>query len=372
MIFTADPKGLKEALDTINSCLTEKLETVDSIFAFIKFEGKADGKITVTGSGIRASIKCEFDGLCQPGGFEILLPYKQMYALSKLATSEVHVMHSVKKAGFAELNFGKSRNILPTRPVNEFPAYMDNFDPLITLPVEVFKEMVATCSIAASKQDRSAWTLRSLCLQGEGQAFKMSALDGTQFACSRYGIETEPFKVLIPGQAIQSILKICTKAEDDIKIEYNSNRVQCTTTRGVLQEGLIVGDHPDLESKLPTEFTHSFMVTKDDLFTAIKLAQVTSKSNVMEVNLGDEQLIMRSRDATLGYGQQVIDVDITSDDRELLKFGFITAHLVALLTVISGNLIFQFNKDPRMMMLKITPEHNALKYYYIAMSAVVP
>lgn len=393
MKFTVEAKTLKDIIKVVNTAISDKLESVDSIYGFVLLEGHRDGgfiKMTAINQSVTLTSVLSAD---VEEDFTVGLPYKQLNSLLQGLTDEVTFDTEKMAPGWIQMRGRKNKYKMPAKTKESFPIEERSFKTFARLHAETLRDVLTISSFTTNKLDNSAWTMRcvniktefdSESVEKENRIDKISFIstDGMQMGAmildnSDYVLDVfNEVSLLVPAQNLAMLISLCKACSPDsvmdLRISDNGNKFMVRNEFFSLSTSLTAGTFPDVAQIIDrVQITESFVVDRPKMQEAIKRLVSMAKDSAIwaTVDSHNNQLILETNeDPDLGVGQEIIDLrEININGEETLKTGFNVNQLSGLLSVLSGELLFglKLDKIPHLNYIKVYPVDNVLNYFYV-------
>jgi DNA polymerase-3 subunit beta len=277
----------------------------------------ADGRLTVKGTNLDQ----EFAGSVPA---EIEVPGETTVAgltldglVKKFAAGAAIAM--AKKDSQLEVRSGRSRFMLQTLPVSDFPV-LDTGDLSHSFEISAgdLKALIDPAAIAMSTEE-GRYYLNGIFLQyRESGVLRVVATDGHRLVRTEMdapeGSAGMP-SIIIPRQAIiDSIQKWGLKADVIIKVSLSDNKVKFETPDGVLTSKVIDGTFPDYERVIPRNNDKRVIVETDAIAGAIDRVSTLSegRGRATKLSLTAGKLVFSVTNPDAGSATEEVDVEYDS------------------------------------------------------------
>ena len=123
--------------------------------------------------------------------------------------------------------------------------------------------------------------------------------------------------VLIPFKNVSEIVRLLESYRGEVSVSLNSNQISFEFGGVYMVSRVIDGTFPDYKQIIPKEFKTEVVVLKQDLFSALKLANVFSDSFhqvVFKIVPGDKVFELSTRNADVGEGKMSVEAVLKGED----------------------------------------------------------
>ncbi|MBI2405929.1 DNA polymerase III subunit beta [Candidatus Microgenomates bacterium] len=191
---------------------------------------------------------------------------------------------------------------IPTTPANEFPSV------LYTLPKqhstfenELFTKITQQVVWAAGGDETKPVFTGLLFLPRE-EGIMLVATDGVRL--SRKTIKTSTSlstKILIPARIIAEIPKIFTNTKViSLALQEEENQVLFGSDDVVVAVKLLEGEFPDFEKIIPSSWSTTVLLEKEELQRALRLSSIFAKDFIVKFQFNARECTLTSEDAQTG------------------------------------------------------------------------
>lgn len=328
---------------------------------------------------------------------------------------EVVVSHSAKKM---TVQSGKSRFNLQTLPAEDFPtvsqpdAYLASF----SLPQKTLKHLIAMVHFSMAQQD-IRYYLNGLLLVVDGRQVIAVATDGHRLAyCA---VETDaggagesvaseqeesesadPFlvpqprmahtngvangtmnagmngaadtagierhEVIVPRKSILELQRLLDDTDAPVMIDLAANQVRFTFGNVELVSKLVEGKFPDYQRVIPSGYTKSFSIGRDDWLRALQRVAIltTDKFKGVRFVLSEDAVRISSTNSDQEDAQDEIEIAFPHG---ALDIGFNVSYLLDVLNNLKTDHVTVSVGDSNSSALITLPENEDFKYVVMPM-----
>jgi len=212
-----------------------------------------------------------------------------------------------------------------------------------TVAGTVLKRSLQQVVMAASSDEARPVLTGVLVHTNEGKLF-MAATDSYRLAEKELAENAEEIELLIPGSAMQDLLRILNDFEGDVSITNDDQQVLFRVGDVELVTRLIEGKYPDYRKLIPQQFAVTSNLKRADLLNVTKVSSLFARESAgsITINVDEEsqQLSIRSVASQLGENVATADAKVTGTGVITLN----SRYLLDALHALSGDdVTFSFN-----------------------------
>lgn len=294
-------------------------------------------KLTATDLDVGMSIKVESD-VSQPGA--VTCPAKLMGEIvSKLPPGRVEL--ETLAEGRMLLSCGTSKFELSTLPAEEFPS-LPSMDETSSaqLPQDSLKGVIRQVAVAAaSSQDESRAVMTGISIGLNAGTLTLVATDGRRLACARKSVQVpligeESLNVVVPARALIELSRLAS-SEGDVSLSVGRSQAFFRFGNYALHCRLLEGRFPDYTKVVPTEFSKTCRIGREDFINGLRrmlvVAQEKRSPNLIRLRFSDDILHLSANTPDLGSGDERLPVVYQGEE---LTIGFNGKYLVDGLAVL--------------------------------------
>ncbi len=367
MDFTIDRNTLLKPLGHIYS-VVERRNTIP-ILSNVLLETNSS-KVSFTATDMDIDIIEETGCIVAKQGKVTLAAHTLHDIVRKLPDgSEIRIEH---KNLNVELSSGKSKFILPTLPVDDYPI-MSNIEKghEFTLQSIDLANLIDNTKFAISLEE-TRYYLNGIFLHvpdSNKKKLRAVATDGHRLAQAEIpipgGAENMP-GIILPRKAVGEIRKLTDVTEGEIKITISSNKAQFVFPNSILTTKLIDGSFPDYQRVIPKENLNKLVVQNSEFSKAIDRVSTVSmeKSRAVKISLRNNMLSLNVNSHDLGDASEDLEIDYNNDD---LDIGFNSKYLLDIASQIQGKEIEILLSDSASPALITDPEQDGVIFVLMPM-----
>lgn len=306
MNFTISTRDLQDGISTVTRALAAKPFKP----AFEGIHAEASGnRITFTCSDGQMTARWTGQASIQEQGSAIL-PRKLLAELVR-RLPDTDVSFRTDKTAVI-ITYGKARSRLsliagefPDEPAPDSAVSM-------CMPAAKLKDLISRVQSCIA-QDSTRLILTGALLEITPGTVHMVALDGFRLAEASYAQDTSfekyPVRAVIPGKALSEIARILPSSDSPVDITFSRGliRIDCENVR--FSSTLLSGEYIDYQKLVPTSFTTTVRVYRDQLQDAIARASLLAKdgkNNTVRLVAQDSSLSVSAQSDT-GSTDETLD-----------------------------------------------------------------
>ena len=282
-------------------------------------------------------------------------------------SGEVTLSHTAKKM---TVQSGKSRFNLQTLAAEDFPtvsqpeSYLASF----SLPQKTLKHLIAMVHFSMAQQD-IRYYLNGLLLVVDGKQVIAVATDGHRLAYCAVETETESaerHEVIVPRKSILELQRLLGDGDEPVTIDLAANQVRFTFDTIELVSKLVEGKFPDYQRVIPSGYSKSFEIGRDDWLRALQRVAILTSDKFKGVRfvLSEDAVKISSTNADQEDAQDEIEV---AYPHGTLDIGFNVSYLLDVLNNLKTDKVTVSVGDANSSALITLPENDDFKYVVMPM-----
>ena len=240
-----------------------------------------------------------------------------------------------------EVSAGKSRFILPTLPVDDYPIMTEiEKGNEFSLEAVDLANLIDNTKFAISSEE-TRYYLNGIYLHVpdiKSDKLRAVATDGHRLAQAEVpipkGAENMP-GVILPRKAVGEVRKLIDSTDGLVTIIISKTKAKFIFPTSILTTKLIDGSFPDYQRVVPKENLNKLLVSNSHFSKAIDRVSTVSmeKSRAVKLSLSNNVLLLQVNSHDLGNASEELDVNYTSDPIEI---GFNARYLLDISGQIQG------------------------------------
>ena len=240
-----------------------------------------------------------------------------------------------------EVSAGKSRFILPTLPVDDYPVMTEiEKGNEFSLEAVDLANLIDNTKFAISSEE-TRYYLNGIYLHVpdiKSNKLRAVATDGHRLAQAEVpipkGAENMP-GVILPRKAVGEVRKLIDSTDGLVTIIISKTKAKFIFPTSILTTKLIDGSFPDYQRVVPKENLNKLLVSNSHFSKAIDRVSTVSmeKSRAVKLSLSNNVLLLQVNSHDLGNASEELDVNYTSDP---IDIGFNARYLLDISGQIQG------------------------------------
>lgn len=232
------------------------------------------------------------------------------------------------------INTDKYQSVINGVAADEFPVM-----PAIKngskwkINAKILKEGLQQVAVACSN-DEARPVLTGVYFHTSGGKLLIVATDSYRLAEKTLTKIDDEIDLLVPGSAMQDLLRILADFEGDVQVTNDDQQVLFKVGDIELVTRLIEGKYPDYKKLIPKQFATSANLKKADFLNIAKVSSLFARESAgsikIEVSEGDSQVSIRSVASQLGENTASADAKASGDDDITLNSRYLIDGLNAL------------------------------------------
>ncbi|HEU4914147.1 MAG TPA: DNA polymerase III subunit beta [Candidatus Saccharimonadales bacterium] len=212
-----------------------------------------------------------------------------------------------------------------------------------TVPGHQLKRSLQQVVMAASS-DEARPVLTGVLLHAQDGKLYMAATDSYRLAEKELGANPEEIELLVPGSAMQDLLRILGDFEGDVEVVSDEQQILFRVGDVELVARLIEGKYPDYRKLIPQSFAVTANLKRTDLLNVTKVSSLFARESAgsITINIDEEaqNLSIRSVASQLGENTATANAKVTGTGTITLN----SRYLLDALHALSGDDVeFSFN-----------------------------
>jgi DNA polymerase III subunit beta len=331
---------------------------------------KKDGeRVSFVSTDIEVQIRTHADiGVGSESASTTVAARKLLDILRALPESgEVTLSTTAKKM---TVQSGKSRFNLQTLAAEDFPtvAQPESYLASFALPQKTLKHLIGMVHFSMAQQD-IRYYLNGLLLVVDGKQVIAVATDGHRLAyCA---VETDTVsearhEVIVPRKSVLELQRLLADDETPVTIDIAPNQVRFTFDNVELVSKLVEGKFPDYQRVIPSGYSKSFDIGRDDWLRALQRVAIltTDKFKGVRFVLSEDAVKISSTNADQEDAQDEIEIAFPHGS---LDIGFNVSYLLDVLNNLKTEQVTVSVGDSNSSALITLPGEEAFKYVVMPM-----
>ena len=240
-----------------------------------------------------------------------------------------------------EVSAGKSRFILPTLPVDDYPIMTEiEKGNEFSLEAVDLANLIDNTKFAISSEE-TRYYLNGIYLHVpdiKSDKLRAVATDGHRLAQAEVPIPKGAENmtgVILPRKAVGEVRKLIDSTDGLVTIIISKTKAKFIFPTSILTTKLIDGSFPDYQRVVPKENLNKLLVSNSHFSKAIDRVSTVSmeKSRAVKLSLSNNVLLLQVNSHDLGNASEELDVNYTSDP---IDIGFNARYLLDISGQIQG------------------------------------
>ena len=271
-----------------------------------------------------------------------------------------------------EVSAGKSKFILPTLPVDDYPI-MTNIDKAYEFRIDSIDlaNLIDNTKFAISSEE-TRYYLNGIFLhvpESNKEKLRAVATDGHRLAQAEIPLPEgaeDMSGIILPRKAVGEIRKLTDETDGEIKIIISNSKAQFIFPNSILTTKLIDGSFPDYQRVIPKENLNKLIVSNSDFSKAIDRVSTVSmeKSRAVKLSLSNNLISLNVNSHDVGNASEDLEIDYNHDS---LEIGFNSKYLLDIASQIQGKEIEILLSDSASPALITDPDQDGVIFVLMPM-----
>jgi DNA polymerase-3 subunit beta len=264
------------------------------------------------------------------------------------ALPEDAVLQFVLEGDHVILRSGKSRFMLTTLPVSDFPSIEDSpFTSEFILSQGKLKHLLSKVYFAMGQQDVRHY-LNGTLLDINRNIMKCIATDGHRLAYSSIDdadIGDAKIRVILPRKSVLELMRLLDDSSENVKVCVGENHFRVITTHFTFTSKLINAQYPEYDKLIPRNIENTVIASREALKQALARASILSNEKFRGIRLQLDKDLLRivANNPEQEEAEELIQLNYQGNGMEI---GFNVAYLLDVVsTIASENIRWSFS-DP--------------------------
>ena len=283
----------------------------------------AGDRLTLTATDLDVTISKTVDAKVENEG-SFTIPVKKLLSIAREVGGkniELEVENNQ-----CSIKSGSSAYRVNGLPAEEFPPIPDfSGQTTIQMSQARVKTMLRRTSFAVST-DENRYVLNGLYLSFKENKLTMVATDGRRLALAEEEVELpsdNPLEVIVPTKAIQELSRLLGD-EGDVEIQITENQVSFgqKEKKGIgslIVSKLVEGAYPNYKQVIPSESKHRVTLDKDELFHALRRAEImtSEKANSVKLTFSENNLTFTANSPEVGESRETMAIKYGGEETSI-------------------------------------------------------
>ena len=367
MDFTIDRNALLKPLGHIYS-VVERRNTIP-ILSNVLIETNSS-KASFTATDMDMDIVEETSCIVLNQG-KVTLAAHTLYDIVRKLPDGSEVRIELKELN-AEVSAGKSKFILPTLPVDDYPI-MTNIEKGHEFKLQSIDlaNLIDNTKFAISLEE-TRYYLNGIFLHvpnSNSNKLRAVATDGHRLAQAEIPLPEGALNmpgIILPRKAVGEIRKLTDSTDGKINVIISNTKAQFVFPNSILTTKLIDGSFPDYQRVIPKENLNKLVVSNQEFSKAIDRVSTVSmeKSRAVKLSLRNNLLSLNVNSHDLGNASEDLEINYSHD---ILEIGFNSKYLLDIASQIQGKEIEILLSDSASPALIIDPDQDGVIFVLMPM-----
>lgn len=335
-------ENLNQTLTTVCRLTTTRSQLPILANILLKTE---KGRLRLSATNLETGINYCLGAKVQKEG-EITVPAKVILELvSSLSAGKVNL---IVEGDILKVETLHSRAEVNGINAAEFPEVARfKGQPDFVFAAEKFREMIDQVCFAAAV-DETRPVLAGARMAREAGNLVLAATDGYRLSVKKIkGFKSEKLKkaLIVPARTLQEVARIKERGEVKLLVSKKENQIIFGLDDVEVVCRLIEGQFPDFNKVIPEDHRTRFLVDKEALVKAVKLAAIFARetANIVKFEIQDSSLEISANAPQVGKNASEIEI---KNEGEENKIAFNFRYLLDFLTTVSAEEVIFEMGDP--------------------------
>lgn len=301
MQFTIQQEALVKALKDVSGAINGK--AIQPVLSNVLIESLDMSTVRITGTDLDITISVTISGLMVMAPGAVTIPHRLLLdSCSKLPSEAVTI---TTKEGQAEVTCRKSKFTYSTMDASDYPAIKRIEPNGSALSAELLRLVVNQTAFAAAEYDQSS-ILGGVYLSAEGGKLNAVATDGSRLS-HREEKADGAFGAIIPVRAVNELARVFG-TRDAVSIAADTGSITAKSDTHYLNARIIGGEYPRYPELFPDSYTHSALVNREALLSALTRVAVMSddRTNLVRIDFGADKLTLKANTPDVGDASEEV------------------------------------------------------------------
>lgn len=286
-----------------------------------------NGSLKTSATNLEVAISHETVGKISDEG-QVTVPARLLHDfVSQLPKEEVIDLIFEKNKLF--VNAGSFSSTIQGSNSEDFPALPELTDNTqVNVASLDLKNALSRVMLAASNDETRPVLGGVYFHTNEGKLY-IAATDGYRLAESVVSGSDDEIKAIVPASSLQDTMKIINDSnEDNVKLQFDESQFGVVVSSTKLVSRLVDGEYPAYQQLIPVESDVSFVVNKDNILTAAKLAGLFARevggSITLKVDDSKQTVSINSVASQVGDNSSVLKSSVSGSGEIVLNVRYLT------------------------------------------------
>lgn len=317
MKFSMNKNKLSDALSIVSHAVSSN--SPQASLRGIKVEAKED-TLTITGSDSDISIrkivkKDDSNNLSINEEGSILVESKYLIDIVRKIDSE---NVDVEVIDGALTRFSGNSAVFKINGMNPLDYPTIDFstpDSKVEFQQSSLEEMIEETAFATSNKETRP-VLTGVNFKLNDKVMTVTGTDSYRLAKKIVNVDSDvSFNITIPAKSLNEVKGTMLNNNGSITVAENSKKVQFIIDDMILQSRLLDGGFPDTDRLIPSEFSHTLKINKNDLIKAIDRTTFIKNDNmtINKLQCSSDEVVITNKSQEVGESREVLDATFTGE-----------------------------------------------------------
>jgi DNA polymerase III subunit beta len=321
-----------------------------------------DNRLSIAATNLEIGITQRIGAKVEAEG-AITVPARLMQEfISSLPSGVINLELTDNKLHITTDKYKSTINGVPAEEFPVMPAIQDGVS--LTLGAKDMRKALQQVIFAASG-DEARPVLTGVLVNSTKEALYLAATDSYRLAEKKLAGVGEEATLLVPSSALNDLLRILADAQEDVLVTNDGQQARFEVDEVELVTRLIEGKYPDYQKLIPTEFSTTAVLSREDFINITKVSSLFARESAgsvtLQVSEKDQSISIRSIASQLGENNSTASAKVTGEGEVTLNSRYL---LDALNAFDTEDISFSFNGKLEPCVLK---SEKAPDYTHIVM-----
>jgi DNA polymerase III subunit beta len=282
----------------------------------------SEGKVTLRATDLEMGLQTEVKAEVASEG-SVLLPGRLLAEVSRSlagASTEIEFREAERDV---EIRSGESKFHLRVLPVEDFPAFPEPGDDLLSIPAAALASTAELVARAASRDDMRP-VLTGVLVTAAGKEMTMVATDSYRLAVKRTELESEiggELEANLPARALRELARILSsESVEDVSVALLQNQAVFIAGSITLNTRLIEGQFPNFRQLLPESYEHDVRLPRPEFLAVTRrVSQLAQRNAPLRLSFAPGELTVAAETPDVGDAKETM---AAAFEGEPLEIGF--------------------------------------------------
>lgn len=316
-----------------------------------------DNRLSIAATNLEIGITQHIGAKVEIEG-AITVPARLMQEfISSLPSGVINLELTDNKLHITTDKYKSTINGVPAEEFPVMPAIQDGT--LLTLGAKDLRKALQQVIFAASG-DEARPVLTGVYINSQKDALYLAATDSYRLAEKKLASVSESAALLVPSSALNDLLRILADVQGDVEVTNDGQQARFVVDEVELVTRLIEGKYPDYQKLIPSEFTTTAVLSREDFINITKVSSLFARESAgsvtLQVSEKDQSISIRSIASQLGENNSTASAKVTGEGEVTLNSRYL---LDALNAFDTEDISFSFNGklEPCVLRNEKTPDY---------------